>query len=131
MPLRLVHAAERQPRSHAPSAGPKGARRWSEGVPREVTAQLHQCDQDLGITAELLTGPPPEVLRAAAEEAELLVIGTIGAGGLAGFLLGSVAMNTVAHAERPVVLVRAPRAAQDEQPGQEPVAMSTRSRSRT
>ncbi|MGI5255951.1 universal stress protein [Streptomyces angustmyceticus] len=126
VPLRLVHAWEWQPHAHAPPAGPEAARRRAEGVPREVTAQLRQRYPDLGVTAELLTGPPPEMLCAAAGEAELLVIGTVGVGGLAGFLLGSVAMNTVAHAGRPVVLVRAPRAAQDEQPAQEPAAVSPR-----
>ncbi|WP_030982842.1 universal stress protein [Streptomyces sp. NRRL S-1813] len=126
VPLRLVHAWEWQPFAHAPPAGPEAARRWSEGVPREVTAQLHHRYPDLDITADLLTGPPPEMLCAAAKEAELLVIGTAGVGGLAGFLLGSVAMATVAHAEQPVVLVRARRPDEDEHPGQGPVSMSGR-----
>ncbi|MFF3744276.1 universal stress protein [Streptomyces kronopolitis] len=126
VPLRLVHAWEWQPYAHAPPAGPEAARRWSEGVPREVTAQLRRRYPDLDITADLLTGPPPEMLCAAADEAELLVIGTVGVGGLTGFLLGSVAMATVAHAERPVVVVRAPRTAPDEQPGQGPAATAPR-----
>ncbi|MGW2022924.1 universal stress protein [Streptomyces decoyicus] len=125
-PLRLVHAWEWQPFAHAPPAGPEAARRWSEGVPREVTDQLHHRYPDLGITADLLTGPPPEMLCAAAKEAELLVIGTAGVGRLAGFLLGSVAMATAAHAEQPVVLVRAPRLDGDEHPGQGPVSLSGR-----
>ncbi|MFI2184429.1 universal stress protein [Streptomyces sioyaensis] len=125
-PLRLVHAWEWQPYAHAPPAGPEDARRWSEEVPRQVTAQLRHRYPDLDITADLLTGPPPEVLCEAAKEAELLVLGTVGVGGIAGFLLGSVAMATVAHAERPVVLIRAPRTNQDKHPGQEPTAVPPR-----
>lgn len=126
VPLRLVHAWEWQPYSHASPAGPEAARRWSEGVPHEVTALLHSRYRDLDITSDLLTGPPPEMLCEAAEEAELLVLGTVGVGELAGFLLGSVAMATVAHAERPVVLVRAPRTNEDKHPGQGTAATSPR-----
>ncbi|MER6306312.1 universal stress protein [Streptomyces sp. NPDC001657] len=107
VPLRLVHAWEWQPYSHAPPEGPEVARRWSEGVPREVTTWLHHRHPGLDITAERLTGPPPEVLCEAAKAAEFLVIGTVGIGPVAGFLLGSVALATVAHCERPVVAVRA------------------------
>ncbi|MFF9785838.1 universal stress protein [Streptomyces nigrescens] len=125
-PLRLVHAWEWQPYAHAPPAGPEDSRRWSEEVPRQVTTQLRRRYPDLGITADLLTGPPSEVLREASKEAELLVIGSVSVGRLAGFLLGSVAMATVAHAERPVVLVRAPRADEDEHPGQGPATTPPR-----
>ncbi|MFD5393247.1 universal stress protein [Streptomyces sp. NPDC127097] len=116
LPLRLVHAWEWQPYSHAPPEGPEYARRWSEGVPREIRARLHRRYPDLGITAERLIGPPPKVLCEAAKEAELLVVGTVGIGGLAGFLLGSVALATAAHTQRPLVLVRAPTAEEDEHP---------------
>ncbi|MFI9357966.1 universal stress protein [Streptomyces lydicus] len=62
----------------------------------------------------------PEVLCEAGKEAECLVLGSTGVGRLSGFLLGSVAMATVARAERPVVLVRAPRPDEDARPGREP-----------
>jgi nucleotide-binding universal stress UspA family protein len=125
-PLRLVHAWEWQPYSHAPPAGPEAAQRWSEGVPPEVTTPLRRRYRDLTITTDLLTGPPPEMLCAAAEEAELLAIGTTGAGRLAGFLLGSVARATVAHAERPVVSVRAPQTGGEQPPGKEQLPTSPR-----
>lgn len=50
----------------------------------------------------------------AAPEAELLVLGSRGLSGIAGFLLGSVGLHVVAHTERPVVLVRAGEQAADE-----------------
>lgn len=115
VPLRLVHAWEWQPYSHAPPTGPEAALRWSKGIPREVTAQLHQRYPHLDITADRLIGPPREVLCKAAQEAELLVIDTVGTGRLTGFLLGSVALATVAHADRPIVLVRARTTADDDQ----------------
>ncbi|MGW5120676.1 universal stress protein [Streptomyces noursei] len=107
LPLRLVHAWEWQPYSHAPPAGPEDARRWSEGIPQEVTDRLRRLHPELDIKADFVIGPPREVLCRAGEEAEVLVIGTAGAGRVAGFLLGSVSTATVAHAEVPVVLVRA------------------------
>ncbi|MFH8680735.1 universal stress protein [Streptomyces lydicus] len=120
VPLRLVHAWEWQPCSHEPPAGPGAARRWSETVLQETTVQLRRRYPGLDITADFLTGPPPEVLCEAGREAACLVLGSTGVGGLAGFLLGSVAMATVAHVEGPVVLVRAPRPDEDGRPGQEP-----------
>lgn len=54
----------------------------------------------------------------AAPEAELVVLGSRGLSGIAGFLLGSVGLHVVAHTERPVVLVRAgERAADEHAPG--------------
>ncbi|MHC3467380.1 universal stress protein [Streptomyces sp. 7R007] len=49
---------------------------------------------------------PAEALLAAAEDADLVVVGTRGRGGFAGLLLGSVSLKTAAHAQRPVVVVR-------------------------
>ncbi|MFD8544469.1 universal stress protein [Streptomyces sp. NPDC059649] len=125
-PLRLVHAWEWQPYSHAPPEGPEAARRWSEGVPREVTTWLRHRYPGLDITAEQLAGPPPEVLCEVATTAELLVIGTVGIGRLAGFLLGSIALATVAHSVRPVVVVRARTAEEVEDRGRPSETVSAR-----
>ncbi|MGW0821666.1 universal stress protein [Streptomyces sp. NPDC002845] len=54
--------------------------------------------------------PAPGVvaaLLAAAEEAELLVLGSRGLSGVTGFVVGSVSQRVVARSPRPVVLVRA------------------------
>ncbi len=120
VPLRLVHAWEWQPYSHEPPAGPGAARQWSEDVLHEIAARLRSRYPGLAITADFLTGPPPEVLCEAGKEAECLVLGSTGVGRLTGFLLGSVAMATVARAERPVVLVRAPGPDEDARPVREP-----------
>ncbi|MCX4847262.1 universal stress protein [Streptomyces sp. NBC_00893] len=107
LPLRLVSAWEWQPFSYAPLAGNEMPEQWSVRVPEETAAELRRRYPGLDITADRLTGPPPEVLCEAAKESELLALGSTGLGPLAGFLLGSVAMATVAHTGRPVVLVRA------------------------
>lgn len=105
-PLLLVSAWEWQPYSRAPLAGTEMPEQWSRRLPEEAAHHLTHRYPDLDITTKQLTGPPPEMLCQAASEAEMLVIGTAGLGALAGFLMGSVAMATVAHAHRPVVLVR-------------------------
>jgi nucleotide-binding universal stress UspA family protein len=51
-------------------------------------------------------GDPIEALVAAAEDADLLVLGTRGRSQFAGLLLGSVSQACAAHASCPVVLVK-------------------------
>jgi nucleotide-binding universal stress UspA family protein len=50
-------------------------------------------------------GQPAEVLVEAAEDADLLVVGSRGLGGFRGLLLGSVGQQCAHHARCPVVIV--------------------------
>ncbi|MFC7308850.1 universal stress protein [Streptomyces monticola] len=59
------------------------------------------------ISAEQIPGPPVPALVTAAEDAELLVLGHLGPGGLTAAFAGSMAMTVMAQVRRPVVLVRA------------------------
>jgi nucleotide-binding universal stress UspA family protein len=61
---------------------------------------------EVEITAAAVEGDPVSVLLEAAKGAELLVVGSRGAGGFAGLLLGSVSQQCVTHAPCPVVIVR-------------------------
>jgi nucleotide-binding universal stress UspA family protein len=108
--LRIVHAGEAPPHSYRPFAGeavpPPGADR-STHMLRETEASLTYRHPGLPVIADQVAGQAAAGLVAAAEDAELLVLGSRGLGRTAGLLLGSVASAVVARAERPVVLVRA------------------------
>ncbi|MGR6923505.1 universal stress protein [[Actinomadura] parvosata] len=56
----------------------------------------------------LLPGDPRSALVKASEEAELLVVGSRGIGGVRGLLVGSVAYGVAAHAPSDVVLIHDP-----------------------
>jgi nucleotide-binding universal stress UspA family protein len=53
-------------------------------------------------------GPPAEVLLAAANDADLVVVGSRGHGSIVGMLLGSVSQHCVHHAHCPVVVIPNP-----------------------
>jgi nucleotide-binding universal stress UspA family protein len=57
----------------------------------------------------MIEGPAPEVLLAAAgrEAADVIVVGSRGAGGLAELLLGSTSLTIVEQSDRPVLVVPA------------------------
>ncbi|MFE9021410.1 universal stress protein [Streptomyces sp. NPDC007808] len=109
LPLRLVNVWEPvpEPMAQAPLLGAETQAHWRERIPREAAAGLRLRHPGVEITVEQLTGRASEVLVAASKESELLVLGSRGLSGLGGFLVGSIGQAVVAHAETPVVLVRA------------------------
>ncbi|MEW2087180.1 universal stress protein [Streptomyces sp. NPDC005283] len=114
LPLRLVNVWEPQPYLQAPLLGGETLQHWAERVPRETADELRLRHPDVEIIADQVAGRPGTVLPDETRDAELLVLGSRGLSGVAGFMVGSVAMAAVAHAERPVVLVRAQETAGDE-----------------
>ncbi|MFE4828160.1 universal stress protein [Streptomyces sp. NPDC056672] len=111
LPLRLVHAWEGvpYPSSPYPSSSAADPAAGQDGAGRSLReAEEHLTTRFPGTrpTGELIQGPPVPTLLKAAEEAETLVLGSRGLSGAAGYLAGSVASDVVAHAARPVVLVR-------------------------
>ena len=60
-----------------------------------------------GITVErrVVEGVPAQALLDAAEDADLLVVGTRGHGGFVGLLLGSVSQQCAHHSPCPIVIV--------------------------
>lgn len=62
--------------------------------------------QDPAISMHVVHGSPVRVLLEAAEDADLLVVGSRGRGGFAGLLLGSVSHACAQRSACPVVVVR-------------------------
>ncbi|WP_139058277.1 universal stress protein, partial [Streptomyces prasinopilosus] len=116
LPLRLVEVREPLPETAArtPFPGAETSPADGPGTTEEAAAGLRLRHPGIEVTAEQVPGRPHEVLAKLAEDAELLVLGSRGLGGLAGFLVGSVGLAVVARTERPVVLVRAGEQAADE-----------------
>ncbi|MFG3497274.1 universal stress protein [Streptomyces sp. NPDC047928] len=88
-------------------------RYWAERIPRETCERLRERHPGLDVSFEQADGRPIAVLDAASLRADVLVLGSRGLSALTGFLMGSVSMSVIAHAERPVVLVRAGTRAED------------------
>ncbi|MGA4837599.1 universal stress protein [Streptomyces sp. G45] len=110
LPLSLVCVLEPVPEPvvRAPLLGAETRQRWSDRIPQEYAEELHVRHPDVEVGLRWLTGRPGQLLPGLArDDRALLVLGSRGLGGVAGALLGSVALAAVAHAERPVVLVRA------------------------
>ncbi|WP_326718476.1 universal stress protein [Streptomyces sp. NBC_00243] len=116
LPLKLVHVWEPvpEPMAQAPLLGAETQQHWSERIPRESAEGLRLRHPGVEITAEQFSGRPADVLTRQAKDAALLVLGSRGMSGIGGFLVGSVGQAVLAHAERPVVLVRAGEQAADE-----------------
>ncbi|MFF9000478.1 universal stress protein [Streptomyces achromogenes] len=116
LPVRLVHIWEPvpEPMAEAPLLGAETHQHWTERIPRESAEGLRLRHPGVEVTTEQLTGRPAEALVDAAEDAEMLVLGSRGLSGIGGFLVGSVGLAVVAHTGRPVVLVRGGEQAADE-----------------
>ncbi len=82
-----------------------------EAAQRELDAAVAQAEAlgPLEIEAVLVEDGAAHALLAAADEADLLVLGSHGRGGLRSLLLGSVSQSVVQHAPCPVAVIRAPK----------------------
>ena len=116
LPLKIVHVWEKlpEPVAQAPLLGAETQQQWTEQVPREAAEGLRLRHPEVEVITDRLTGNPAEALIEAAGSAELMVLGSRGFGAIGGFMVGSVSLAVIAHAERPVVLVRASEQAADE-----------------
>jgi nucleotide-binding universal stress UspA family protein len=80
-------------------------RKMQDDVIAEVSAGVDTAG--VPIEQRLLKGRSADTLIAAAEGADMLVVGNRGRGGFRGLLLGSVSQQVTHHATCPVVIVRA------------------------
>jgi nucleotide-binding universal stress UspA family protein len=90
----------------APEDAPdvEAARQAAQELTVKTTSQLDS--QPLSITVRAVSGLPARELVDASQDADLVVVGSRGAGGFAALLLGSVSSQVVAHAACPVVVIR-------------------------
>ncbi|AVV44738.1 stress protein [Streptomyces sp. P3] len=113
-PLHLVHAwdwhSRREEREIASAAQRHLARRFLRQAVEHVRAEC----PDVRLAEEQREGPAVTALLKAADQADLMVLGSRGRSGFTGFLVGSVALGVVAKSTCPVVLVRADEEAADE-----------------
>lgn len=114
LPLRLVHAWEGLPSDAADLPELEAPRHWARRILRGAMDRLNERYPQLYLSADQIARPATEALVAEGTEAELLVLGSRAFSGFGGFMAGSVASATVAHAARPVVLVRADQTLEDE-----------------
>lgn len=112
--LCLVHAWEWHP--HAASSVPAdmSERSVAEELPERAADSMRAAHPGLRVIGQALADSPVSALLKAAEQAELLVLGSRGLGGVARFLMGSVSQRVIARAPRPVVLVRVGGSTADE-----------------
>ncbi len=110
--LRLIHAwAFYVPVGVGAGLGQSGLGERAESEARTVLD--HACQQarggpagaELSVTGELVLDQAGPALARASQDADMVVLGSRGAGGLAGQLLGSVSLYVAGHAHSPVVVV--------------------------
>lgn len=103
--LRIVHAYI-WPLMRTP-IGVAGMREQAEQWLRDADAAAKAAAPDVMSDTELVTGAPGAVMLGESRACALLVVASRGLGGFGGLLLGSVGSQLAAHAEAPVVVVRA------------------------
>jgi len=72
-------------------------------------AALLGDDAPTSVLVQAYLGTPAEILIRESQDAELLVVGSRGAGGFARLMMGSVSTQAAHHANCPVVIVPGPR----------------------
>lgn len=100
--LQIVHVIEAAQAdvSHDPP------REAAERFLAEAARTARELSPGVEVTIRLPVGHPAAELRALAEQADELVVGTRGRGGFASAVLGSVSLSVAGHLHGPVVVVR-------------------------
>ncbi|MCX2181422.1 universal stress protein [Streptomyces sp. SKN60] len=104
--VRLVHVLVPSPDALVPFVSREPVESWAEELLTRTAAALRERRPGLPVTTALLPGDAVPGLVTAADDADLLVLGSRALGAVAGYFLGSVGMTVAGLVERPVVLVR-------------------------
>ena len=84
-----------------------GARQMEEDFSRQMTLQEKE-HPEVTVLRQVAVGPPRSALLTAGAEAQMLVVGSRGLGGLEGMSLGSVVQAVLHHSPCPVAVVHPP-----------------------
>ncbi|MFJ8782141.1 MULTISPECIES: universal stress protein [unclassified Streptomyces] len=103
--LRLIQASPLLPGAAVPPPAVDRLRRVGEQMLQRAVADLTERYPGLAVRSEQADDAPASALLAAAGTAGILVVGTRGAGGFDGLVVGSVALRMAMAAPCPVVLV--------------------------
>ena len=110
--LKIITAAEPLPPlagDGAPSYLPEYQEDLLKSLEKMQKTQVEEIKKtlpDLKVTAEVKEGRAAHVIKEAAEEADLIIIGHRGRGGLLSWVLGSVAKQVVDECTAPVLVVK-------------------------
>ncbi|MEU2076347.1 universal stress protein [Streptomyces sp. NPDC013489] len=105
--VHLVHAREPVPEAALSLVDWESEEPWAREMMARTASELRDRHPGLSVTSQLLSSGPVPGLVAAAEDGEVLVLGSRALGSVGGYLLGSVGLTVAGAVERPVVLVRA------------------------
>ncbi|WMX48437.1 universal stress protein [Streptomyces roseicoloratus] len=106
VPLRLIHVDEWPSAPELPSTYARTHADRAESLVRDLAEEVRKEHPDLEVFTERAHGRAADVLAAAANEADLTVLGSRGLGSVLGFVVGSVSLHVVGSARQPVALVR-------------------------
>ncbi len=81
------------------------ARQVAEEAVTKAASQMGDA-KPASVTVRVVSGLPAKELIAASAGADLVVVGSRGAGGFSGLLMGSVSTQVVNHAACPVAVIR-------------------------
>ncbi|MEV4478459.1 universal stress protein [Micromonospora coxensis] len=103
VPLRVVRVVGGERRS---SEHDERATDEERAVVEQALARWRQTFPDVAVEVDVRPGNPAATLVEASRDAQLVVVGSRGRGGLRGMLLGSVSQQLIQHAYCPVVVAR-------------------------
>jgi nucleotide-binding universal stress UspA family protein len=85
------------------------ARRAAQEQTDKLLEQLDQASRPPAVTVKAVYDLPAQAILSAGADADMIVVGSRGAGGFRQLLLGSVSAQVVQHAHVPVVVIPAER----------------------
>ncbi|MBO0807934.1 MAG: universal stress protein [Actinobacteria bacterium] len=92
-------------RSEADASGREAAKQAVQDAADQAAGKLAGEARPASVTVQALSGNAAEELIGRSPDADLLVVGSRGAGGFARLVLGSVSSQVLHHAHCPVVVI--------------------------